>query len=100
METSISKSKLRSGDLLETMRFSFCADKEAFINAFDKLGLPIKSEDDLISLVKWHENGWDRDGKIKNKNGDLVKLDINHFIRYNIKLRHNKVLNCRIKFVN
>jgi len=96
----ISKSKLKSGDLLETMRFSYCADKESFVNAFKSLGLPINSEDDLITLEKWHKNGWDKDGKIKNKNNDFVNLDINHFVNYSIKLRHNKVLNCKIKFVD
>jgi len=96
----VSKIKLKQHDLLETMRFSYCADKEAFVNAFGKLGLPIKSEDDLLTLVKWHDNGWDKNGKVINKNGDVVNFDIKHFVRYGIKLRHNKVLNCKIKFVD
>jgi hypothetical protein len=82
------------------MRFSFCADREAFINAFSKLGLPIKNESDLLTLEKWHNKGWDKDGKIKNKDGDFIIIDIKNFVNHSIKLRHNKVLNCRIKFVN
>ena len=96
----ISKSKLKSGDLLEVMRFSFCADKEAFVNAFDKLGLPVKTEEDLVILKKWHDKGWDKSGQIKNKNGDVVNFDLSQFVNYSIKLRHNKVLNCKIKFVS
>lgn len=96
----VSKSKLKAGDLLETMRFSYCADKEAFIEAFAKLGLPIKSEEDLLSLEKWHNLGWDKQGKVKNKNGEVVNFDIKHFVNYGIKLRHNKVLNCKIKFID
>jgi hypothetical protein len=96
----ISKSKLKSGDLLETMRFSYCADREAFVQAFADIGLPVKSESDLILLTKWHTNGWDKAGKIKNSKGDNITIDIRHFVNYNIKLRHNKVLQCKIKFVN
>ncbi|HMT03304.1 MAG TPA: hypothetical protein PKD00_08380 [Burkholderiales bacterium] len=96
----ISKSKLKSGDLLETMRFSYCADRESFVDSFAKIGLPIKSESDLILLNKWHNEGWDKAGMIKNSKGDNLVIDIKHFVNYNIKLRHNKVLQCKIKFIN
>lgn len=96
----ISKSKLKAGDLLETMRFSYCADREAFVEAFKKIGLPINSEADLKTLVEWHKKGWDKNGTIKNAEGNNLKLDISNFVNYGIKLRHNKVLNCKIKFVS
>jgi hypothetical protein len=100
METIISKSKLRAGDLLETMRFSFCADREAFIDAFKKIGLPVSSEADLKTLEEWHKKGWDKNGMVKNLSGNKVTFDIHNFVNYGIKLRHQKVLNCKIKFVS
>lgn len=96
----VSKSKLKSGDLLETMKFSYCADKDSFIKAFQKLGLPIKSEDDLLTLNSWSLRGLDKAGKIKNINGNTVDFDIKHFVNYSIKLNHTKVLNCKIKFID
>lgn len=96
----ISKSKLKAGDLLEVMRFSYCADREAFVEAFKKIGLPVNSESDLVTLYDWHKKGWDKDGIIKNSRGEKIKLDISNFVNYSIKLRHNKVLNCKIKFVS
>ena len=96
---SISKSKLRSGDLLETMRFSFCADKKQFVDSFARIGLPVESEKDLVTLAKWHNEGLDKAGMIKNKDGNYLDFDIKEFVNRGIKLRHFKVLNCNIKFV-
>jgi hypothetical protein len=95
---TISKSKLKAGDLLETMKFSYCADKEEFVKAFKRIGLPINSESDLETLNEWSKAGLDKLGKIKNEKGELVKFNIKNFVKYNIKLRHNQVLNCKIKF--
>lgn len=95
---TISKSKLKSGDLLETMKFSFCADREEFIKAFKKIGLPITSESDLDTLNQWSKKGLDVLGQIKNEHGEFVRLNIENFVKYDIKLRHNQVLNCKIKF--
>jgi len=96
--TTISKDKLRRGDLLETMRFSFCADKEQFVKAFKSLGLPVNSEADLDTLNEWSKSGLDNLGQIKNDRGEFVKFNIEKFVKYDIKLRHNQVLNCKIKF--
>ncbi len=97
---SISKSKLRAGDLLETMRFSYCADKKQFVDAFARIGLPIESEKDLLTLERWYKEGKDKAGEVKNKDGNTVEFDIKDFVNRGIKLRHNKVLNCNIKFVD
>lgn len=95
----ISKSKLKAGDLLELMRFSYCADKEQFVKAFSKLNLPIKSDQDLITLQKWNAKGYDKNGLVENTLGEKIKFDIKEFVS-RIKLRHDKVLNCNIKFVD
>lgn len=98
MEISISK--IKKGDLLETMRFCYCADKESFVSAFNKIGLPINSEDDLITLNQWHKDGLDTTGKIKLKNGNIITFDIDRFVKNNIKLNHNSVLNCKFTKIN
>ncbi len=46
----ISKSELRNGNTLAIMKFSWCADREAFVKAFDAIGIPVKSEKDLEVL--------------------------------------------------
>jgi hypothetical protein len=80
------------------MRFSYCADRPAFVSAFEKIGLPVKSEDDLITLYDWHTKGLDRAGKIKLSNNTFLNLDIESFVK-RIKLRHDVVLNCKIKLL-
>lgn len=95
----ISIQKLKDNDLLTQMRFFWCADKENFISAFKRLGLPIKSEADLITLKEWSELGIDKSGKLKTIKGDFLILDIQDFVNHNIKLRHNKLFNCNLKFV-
>jgi len=96
----ISKSELRSGNTLAIMKFSWCADRESFVKAFDAIGLPIKSEQDLETLYEWSKSGADKSGKIKNTQGRFITLDINQLVSHGIKLRHDKVLQCRdIKFV-
>ena len=96
----IQKSKLQKGDTLEILKFSFCADKEQVIKSFASIGIPIKSEEDLPIIVEWHKKGYDLSGKLKNINGEFLKLDIDNYIKNVIKLRHDKVLNCKIKIID
>lgn len=99
---NISRTKLRNRDLLEIMRFSYCADKEAFVDAFSKLGIPIESEADLVELERIHNERLDTDGKLalKNSKGEPLKFDIREFVNYNIRLRQNQMKKCNIKFID
>lgn len=96
---NISVSKLKANDLLEQMRFSYCADKRSFVDTFNQIGIPVKSEDDLVKLNDLHNKGFDVTGKIKNSQNKVLKFNIADFVRYNIRLNHSQLVNCNVKFV-
>lgn len=97
---NISISKLKQGDLLETMRFSYCADKDNFTKAFNSIGLPIRGDADLVQLADWSNKGYDTGSRIKNSNNVVLRnFSIKDFVN-DIKIRHNMVAKCTdIKFV-
>lgn len=76
--------KLKQGDLLETMRFSYCADKRNFVQAFSDIGIQINSERDLEALVSY---------KFPNSS-----FSLRDFVSQ-IEIRHSQVLKCSAKFV-
>lgn len=96
----ISVSKLKANDLLEQMRFSYCADKNSFIDAFNQIGIPVTSEDDLAKLNDWHNKGYDVNGKIKNIQNKVLRFNLADFVRYNIRLNHNQLVKCNVQFIS
>lgn len=96
----ISKSKLLNGDLLETMRFGFCYDREGFKSALKEIGLPIESEADLYQLRDWHNEELDVKNIIVNeKNENLKNFNIKDFVLWNITLLPNKQF-CKIEYID
>lgn len=80
----INVSKLKQGDLLETMKFSYCADTRNFVDAFKSIGIRINSERDLEALVNY---------RFPNSN-----FNLRDFVN-RIELRHNQIINCKAGFI-
>lgn len=89
MENIISVSKLKSGDLLEQLRFQWFADRKAFINAFAKIGVKVDKESDLAKLVDLNKSGGDLSGVLKNpKDGSKIIFSVVQ-ISNDIDIRHH-----------
>ena len=99
METVISAKKIKSGNVLERMRFIFCADRENFTKAFKSIGVEVKNEKDLETLAQLHELGDDVKGKLKNNKSQDVVFNLTKFIDQ-IQIRHSNLNNCQIKLVD
>lgn len=80
----INVSKLKQGDLLETMRFSYCADRKNFVDAFRAIGIQINSERDLEALATY--------------NFPNVNFSLRDFVNQ-IELRNNQIANCKAGFI-
>ena len=76
--------KLKQGDLFETMRFSYCADKKNFVEAFSNIGIQIGSEKDLYALANY---------KFPN-----TSFNLRDFVN-KIEIRHSQVKKCTASFI-
>lgn len=81
---NLSVTKLRSGDLLETMRFMYCADTKNFVDAFRMIGITINSEKDLEALVDY--------------NFDNQGFNLRNFVN-GINLRNGQIKKCSATFI-
>ena len=93
--TEISKSKLRSGDTLEQLRFLYLADPQMFISEFAKYGLVIESINDLPILVK--ERNSFLNGTYRRPDGTPIQFDLT-YVMNQIQPRQSMIENSGIKF--
>jgi len=98
MDNTVSISKLKSGNLLEKLRFSFIADRVSLTKAFRDVGIIVKDENDLKILSDLSKQGIDKKG-LPNSDGKILKIDINSFVD-KIHLRHDYVRNCNVKWID
>lgn len=75
----VSKSKIKSGDLLETLKFVFLLDEQSFKKSFEKFGFSVNTEDDLKMLAALHESGKDKSGAVK-VNGNPIYFDVKSIV--------------------
>jgi hypothetical protein len=98
MDNTVSISKLKSGDILEKLRFSFIADRVSLIKAFKDVGILVKDENDLKILADLNKTGVDKKG-LPNSDGKILKININQFVD-TIHLRHDYLSKCSIKWID
>lgn len=95
---TISKRLLLKKDLLETLRFAFYADTDAFKTAFAGKGVLVEDEADLKALADLSSNGKDVNGSLSN-NGKIIKFSVLDTL-YNVDIRHDKLDKSGIKLVD
>lgn len=97
---NISKSLLAKGDTLESLRFSYYADKDRFISAFAKHCIIINDgENDLVLLAELCKSGGDLGGVLKTKNGQRIFFSINN-IMAELMIREERYLHSGIEFID
>lgn len=98
MANEISYKKITSGDILEKLKFAYCADPDNFIAAFAKLGIAINPNDianDLNTLANFHNTGKDMDGSLKINN-QSIRFNISTYVD-SIPVRKSSINNCGMK---
>jgi hypothetical protein len=98
----ISASKLKANDPAEVVRFSYYADPERFVQAFNNVGVSM-SEQDLPALINYIITGKDKKGVLKapanSKNpGAPIAFDGMNVI-HNIVIRHDMLDKSGIKII-
>ena len=87
----IDREKFANKDFGTLARFAWYADKEAFIEAFDRANVEVRSYEDVEKLVRAHEMGADKKGSLGLK-FDTVEV----FGKIDISLQ--KLANSGVKF--
>ncbi len=80
---SIDKAKLKQGDMNAVALFGFAANPHVFEERLEELGLEFSKNplDDIYYLSIAHRKGADRDGSIKDGNGDAVRFNFMEFVK-------------------
>lgn len=85
----ISKSKIKNGDVLESLRFLFYADKERFKEVFDaeEFDFDVEPEEELKSLAVIEKSGDDLKGVV-NLGGEPARFSVRELMNQ-VRVRHN-----------
>lgn len=78
---NLSVKKLKDGDILETIKFVYYSDKQAFVDKFAKLGILIEGDKDLEKLAQLANRGGDVRGEIRDLKGKPIMFEVRTFVR-------------------
>lgn len=96
---NISKSLIKKGDTLESLRLAYYSDRQRFLEAFANYGIIIDDgENDLNTLATLSLSGGDMAGALKIK-GIPVFFSIYNIMK-NVYIREDRYVNSGIELVD
>jgi len=95
---NLSATKLKAKDPAELVRFTYYADPERFVKAFENAGVGGINESTLPNLINLIISGNDKKGVMKRPSGAPVVFDGMNIL-YNVTIRHDMLDKSGIKIV-